>query len=466
MKKNILLITTFIIWYGCRNDTNNDNITEGCFSISAKNIADNSLINGGKYEILNPDGKSMGIYILETGEINISDFQEGIYTIKEITPPKGYVTDKTQKELQLSSSNCENIVFHYINERTRAIPQSLKLKFYRTDTNELMREYNAVRIGEYYWIDQNFTHIVPWGSDYENSYPITQVLLDKYVERILIDPDLFKLENINNFEKYYGRYYSYPSILSMNKYGQMRNEDDEALDGWRLPYSEDYRQLFAMSPFNTTYDSPHTDLNERDVRFALSAKNGENAMAYNIGSGTYKTYWFDNNTNMYKFNLMPGGARLNGDGQWCNGLGPSNGCYTDGKKGDIYHLFYSARLAVVKETENAYIGTVTIHDLVDTHENLSYHMLNVRWCRRLTDLELGYKLYINQEQTDIVKLDIKESPPSGYKELKHGYIRGFYVQYILNNPNAGYTASDIIKFAKGVQDTYVFNNKNNKEVIL
>jgi hypothetical protein len=93
-------------------------------------------------------------------------------------------------------------------------------------------------------------------------------------------------------------------------------------------------------------------------------------------------------------------------------------------------------------------------------------MMNVRWCRRLSDIELGYKLYINANQTDIKKLDLDTPPPSGYKELPHGYVRGFYVQYILNSPKSTVTVSKIVDYARNVEDNYTYENRANLSVIL
>ena len=81
-------------------------------------------------------------------------------------------------------------------------------------------------------------------------------------------------------------------------------------------------------------------------------------------------------------------------------------------------------------------------------------MMNVRWCKPLSDKELGYRLYINAEKTDIKKLGIDETEPAGYSELPHGYLRGFYVQYILDKPNSKVTVADIVQYEKNVHRTY------------
>lgn len=463
MKKNILYSLTLsiilLLLYGCSDEKT---ITYGNLSISAKDIYNNSLLKGGQYQLLDKDKNVVNTYTLDNGIIDLTDVPRGFYSVKEIVSPGGYgyVGKEREKDIVVDFGHIE-CVFLYIDEDNREIPESAKVKFYSTDSKQYMGEYNAVRIGEYYWIDRNFSHFIPWGNDFENIHPMSQYLLDKYMSQILIDKAYFQV-NLNDFEKYYGRYYSYPSVLYMNKYGQVHNEYNTPVDNWRLPYAEDYRQLFAMCPFNTTADPVHNSLNERDVRFALGAREGDNSMAFNITTqGPFKTYWFDSNhvKNMYRFNLMPGGARLNGDGPWCNSIN----CY-NGKKGDIYHLFYTAVLATANPKDDLAVEFVIIHDQLSTDPVLSYHLMNVRWCRPLSDLELGYKLYINADQTDIKKLDLKTPPPSGYQELPHGYTRGFYVQYILNNPEPTVTVADIVQYARSAQDRYV--NLNRDKVIL
>lgn len=467
MKKNIslcLMVLSLILWE-CTDDE--PTITYGNFTVSAKSLSDNSFVNGGRYELLDKDKNVVKTYTLENGTINITDVPRGFYTIREVYTPNGYICHEKETELIVDHGFFEHVfVYTPFGHRT---PQSLKVKFYSSENKQYMGDYNAVRIGEYYWIDRNFSHFIPWGNDFENSHPVTQGLLDKYLKRVLIDPKFYQV-NINDFEKYYGRYYSYPSVLYMNKFGEIHNEHNLKISGWRMPYNQDYRQLFAMCPFNLTADAHHEHLNERDVRFALGTIAGDNPMAFDInpGNGTpYKTYWFDpkHAKNIYKFNLMPGGARLNGDGRWCNGLGPSGGCYQDGKKGDIYHLFYTAVLATVKPDDPLWIENVIIHDYVFTASNHSYHLMNVRWCRPLTNEELGYKLYINADLTDIKKLDLETAAPNGYKELPHGYMRGFYVQYLLNNPDSKVTVADIVRYARQVEDNLIFNNRGYKGIL-
>lgn len=333
------------------------------------------------------------------------------------------------------------------------VPDRISLIYKQTsDANSY--PYTGVRIGEYYWVNENFYHRVPRGYGtigWENDYPMTQAILDKYMPCIEINKDKFQV-NIDDFNRYYGLHYTRESINYMNRYGKMYEENNSFASGWELPSYVDYRQLFAMCPF-WSGKTNGTNLDHLDINFALCAKEGDNPMAFNIPADPERpgrhTYYYRNGegVNIYDFNLMAGGARLNGPGGWSNGiLHWENGAKEHpGTFGDIYHLFYTAGL-YTKESH------VYVWDYLDTHYAYSAHWFNARWCRKLSDIELGYRLYINQEQTDIKKLPLTENAPDGYNELPKGYLRGFYVQYILDNPNPKYTITDIIEFSKNVED--------------
>ena len=140
---------------------------------------------------------------------------------------------------------------------------------------------------------------------------------------------------------------------------------------------------------------------------------------------------------------MPGGARFNGPQVWelkHNHEGTDNESINV-STGD----FYGFTQAAMWQTWD---GKVSIDDYPHGDIGKTWHWMPIRWCRKLTDEELGYKLYINQTQTDIKKLSLTDSIPEGYQELPNGYIRGFYVQFIMNNPNPQKTVSDIVAMAK------------------
>lgn len=300
------------------------------------------------------------------------------------------------------------------------VPQKIAI-YYEDHVFQQKWQYEAVRIGEYYWMNSNFYHYI------EN--PVTQAQIDKCLTNLRINPKEYQV-NIDDFNRYFGGYYSRGYIEHMFGNGFVYEGEEKVLNrGWNLPYSEDFQQLFAMCGDGT----------EPYVRTALSCKPGDNPIAK-------LSYWFGSlNTNKYGFNLTPGGARFHAGDRWGTCFG-NNDCPTfEADPGDFYGLLMMARWA-----GNA-SKTITIHDYPDPNEGKLFHLLNVRWCRKLTDDELGYKLYINKAQTDIIKRNPIQQAPAGYTELPKGYLRGFYVQYILDNPQPVKTVAELVQMTKGLR---------------
>lgn len=351
--------------------------------------------------------------------------------------------------------------------------------------------YEAVRIGEYLWMNRNLSdsiphvYAAPWdpGGGWVGEscmMDVNQYYLDRDMDRLFIDKSQFQID-MKDFHKYYGRYYSrFETWHFQRKAGEpyIYNGDnlkvyegkDLVRTAWRLPFNADYRQLFAMCPVGA-----NNSLGQVAVRIALSARRNDNPLAYDIydpkGGMNYRTYWFDMSTNSLGFNMMPGGSRLNGDGWIDNGYGPVGGKWP-GIKGDIYHLFHTATYATVE-------SQVGIHDNISSGLGMSYHWYNVRFCRELTAEELGYKLYINKENysedydyviqnldrktVDIIKLPYTKEAPSGYYELPKGYLRGFYVQYILNKRYPK-SVEQIVEYMKRVDDDLFYSPTGEKYV--
>lgn len=449
----ILFLLFFIT--GCSTDENDRTSSLKLYAV--EQISEIEL-DGAKYKVYNKNNNLIGEYTTDNGVASVSYLPHGEYIVEEVAPPNGFSGNLNKCTVNLTSNYAQEVIFYYSSATGGPNPiTSIKLDYFDNKTREKFDEYNCIRIGEYYWIDQNLHHAVPAGNDFENAHPITQGLLDKYMERAFLDKSQYQINNldhIDNFEKYYGRYYCRFSIDHIMRYSEMHTKNGRKVPGWGVPSTKDFQQLFAMCPFSS---DNYTTLTVIDVRFSLGAKEGDNPLAKNIDDGKgggYKTYWFDPSyvSNMYGFTMMPGGARLNGDGPWTNGLGPNNG-YWEGKKGDVYHLFYTCNFTA--RTDAGEVGIVSLHDRIDTRGLDSYHLYNIRLARKLSDQELGYKLYINTEQTDIKKLGLNDPMPSGYNELPNGYMRGFYVQYILDKENPKYTIQDIIAFAKQVEDSAV-----------
>ena len=300
---------------------------------------------------------------------------------------------------------------------------TIPLIFYDSFANT-SADYRAVKIGEYLWMNSNINHYP--------GQPFTKSDIELILTRYRINPLALKNISIEDINKYCGPYYDrnrFEYLEDKSKCVIYEGKDKILTNSWSSASTKDFQQLFAMCGNGS----------EQDVRLSLTVKAGENPISI---SGL--TYWFGpNNTNKYGFNLMPGGARFNGPQVWelkHNHEGTDNESINV-STGD----FYGFTQAAMWQTWD---GKVSIDDYPHGDVGKTWHWMPIRWCRKLTDEELGYKLYINQTQTDIKKLSLTNSIPEGYQELPNGYIRGFYVQFIMNNPNPQKTVSDIVAMAK------------------
>lgn len=325
--------------------------------------------------------------------------------------------------LFFSCNSEESEVPNEIVPPQNTLPKSIKIHYSQDDGVNFLSTYTGVKIGEYYWMNSNFTE--PFEHD------ITKVQIDNILKIYEIDPAHYPI-TVSDFHKYYGQYYSRTYIEYMSAHGRMYEGDDKIKNTvWQLPSKDDFRQLFGMCGNGQLLD----------VLTFLVCKPNEVPVALPVVG------WFSPlNSNRYDFNLLPGGARYHGETPEVFKIK-----YPDGReksfsltKGDLYNFSQVASFVCVD-------GTVSIHDYPDTSGGKLWHWLNMRWCRKLTDEELGYRLYINTNQTDIRKLGLDDTVPSGYAELPKGYIRGLYVQYILDNPKPEKTVSQIVAMAKDLR---------------
>jgi len=311
------------------------------------------------------------------------------------------------------------------------------------DTVLVSTTYEGIRVGEYYWMNKNFHHALPFDWDgwrnngqkpkydrnlgiecnwnpenLESFAPLTQTMINWYMEHIIAGT--WYNVNLNDFIYYFGRYYDRYSINNTSNHGLMYEGNNQDTNGWELPFSRDYRQLFASCRF---YETPTNlisrVLDEIDVRTTLGACLGENPMTIQRNNPGHGIHWHDACRNDYGFSLMPSGARVNGPTSVTNGLFEWN---VD--KGDLYHMFYAVDLAT-KE------NMVCIHDRLDTDPDANeryWHWFNVRWCRPLTDQELGYKLYVSIDghnlanSTELREMNINNNEIALLKKIKSGDI--------------------------------------------
>lgn len=300
---------------------------------------------------------------------------------------------------------------------------NISISFFDPNRNTSAK-YEAVKIGEYLWFNSNINH-------YPASIETTRGQIDLVLTRYRLNPNQYNT-SLNDINKYYGLYYNRPDFeyieSNRNNY-QIKENDKGVMSGaWGAPSRADVAQLFAMCGNGT----------EADVRTTLTCKAGSNPAAI----ADY-TYWFSNkNTNKYGFNLMPGGARYHANDKWVvkHDHNDNDVDIFDVIPGDFYGFVESAVLVT-------WDGRVTIDDYIKFDPTKSWHLMTIRWCRKLTNEELGYKLYINQNKTDIRKQGLQEPVPSGYTELPNGALRGFYVQFILQGARPNTTVAEMVELA-------------------
>lgn len=272
-------------------------------------------------------------------------------------------------------------------------------------------EYEAIRVGEYLWLDCNLHSPKQWVPSKD--------ALDRALTRLGSDPSSYTVD-MNDFNRYYGTYYDRNAIegkiASPTVYEYDRDGNKNLVSGWDMDSPGAFEQLLTMCGNGS----------KADVKRYLGARINDNVVAYNPRNIT----WFEGNENVYGFNLMPGSALYNGPQDDGRGAGDFDRIFQDDR------FAGNSRTFVVAPTYGHARITIKL-----------WHWMHVRYNRPLTDEELGYKLYINAENTDIVKKSLTEVAPSGYTELPKGYLRGFYVQYILDNPYPEKTISEIVGLA-------------------
>ena len=319
-------------------------------------------------------------------------------------------------------------------------------------------DYHAVRIGEYYWIDKNFHHKVPQStnSEYgrqgiENLTPTTQARLDKYMPAAELRAQDYQV-NIADFDYQYGNYYDWTSVDFMMKNAKIYS-GNTVFSGWKFPSYQDFKQLFGMASPNKTIRISGDPLYE-----TLAPIGGTSSLFFNFENYSKpgrKVYWFSNtNTNKLKFNLMPTGFKMHVAGTWNNGV---NGPHS-AEAGDFASLFYTSYFWL-----GEYRKIAIVHEAISFPSTNMYSLMPARMCRRLTDEELGYKLYVNMEKKDIVKLSLTDTPSVGYSELETGYLRGFYVDKILDKINPEFTVAELIDKVNDAIESNRYNQIGNHQ---
>jgi len=393
----------------------------------------------------------------------------------------------------------------------------LTLHYTEDGGRTILGTYEGVRVGEYYWMNSPFRDEVCKNTADQDRF-IKEWELNKATSKAQIDlwhqrawmfegasswdkTSYFdeiggnsETEKIRNIHQYYGTYHArshidwmwangpYLDINNQNA-GRVRlmEGNNITFNGWDLPDPSAIRQLVAMCG-NATRD---------EVRIYLSPQynDGGNNPPMVIPGKKYMS-WFNktihsdvidfahNNgmveesyINKYGFNAYPSGVRLqNADIITLTNHDTGKDVNYNGIMGDFEG--FNQQFTMVAHGDNHFV----LHDYPQIKAIKSWRWIPIRWCRPLTDEELGYKLYINHpgfvdtrssllalkdrinrgEKIIIEKKKLSEAPSSGFVELTRGYLRGFYVQFILDKQTPEKTIEELVNIA--LHNPYIWGN--------
>lgn len=290
------------------------------------------------------------------------------------------------------------------------------------DTAIVNYPYEGVRIGEYYWMTSNLSHPIQYknwdqyqGGAVLKDITITQEMIDKVMDAYALDKsDYYRIKNDEDFVKYFGRYYQRDAVeylIGMKTSEKVNDKWVESKDAddthrWKVPYMEDFRQLSASIPLAESCGI--LKLNTIQIQHHLGAEKGSNPFAIFIPDNdqndgyNYNFNWFTTGGSNYGFNLMPSGqAAQPGIHEWANGRLDENNkpmIFIADKEGDFIQLFQTVYYPTDGGNTFRYAEAITSYR---EDAAKSFKRLPIRLARRLTDEELGYKLYIQTNKGSI-----------------------------------------------------------------
>ena len=262
--------------------------------------------------------------------------------------------------------------------------------------NVIQKSYKTIEIGEYIWTTENVRLKY---TDHSSSISLnwinfTQADIDKLSSNYLSGRNI----PLEEFEQVYGTWVTlYDDALMYRNitWGGRDVEGGLFLKDWGLPTKEDIWQLYGQAPRTT--DNFYNDI--KDFLFASPSD-------FNFGwtQGLFK------NKNISGLTLTPLGMRESNQGGAIYGFG---------------------QVTSLQTSTWAAIETLSDRDLSGKSGLISnpysYHFTQARHRRPLTDQELGYKMYIDAANDQILMLPYDQV--SILPELPKGLERGVALRY-------------------------------------
>lgn len=195
--------------------------------------------------------------------------------------------------------------------------------------------------------------------------------------------------------------------------------------GWALPDKADFLQLFGMIGEDLSYSNLRKNLFVRPIDKEIPWINNYPAS--------------EQCEDLLGSRFLPIGMKNNGN---IPGVSGQDGeIYNYGQKisfmtKSVAKNTYSSSSPALWITEIANNGITTkvcwdIYGETTSGENSAqYWQKNVRLCRPITDQELGYKLWIDETNDQIVVTSLAQAQPTNTRELEKGLLRGLAVRWM------------------------------------
>lgn len=271
--------------------------------------------------------------------------------------------------------------------------------------------YRYIRIGEYEWMSQNI-RIVPVEGRIWDEWINTQTLIDEYINEsgsfdpVTLDQSLqlegaFLGSNMGGHEV--------DALFTNTRFYADRSKS-QTLQGWKQPSVADFAQLFAMA--------------DRLDYTGIVAFHGIDKPNANY---PFYTNWSSTAQNTSGFAMIPCGTRNNVSGIYRL---PRQSCAfkTNVDDGIIIRIEPPISQAVsVIADDNQNLNSL----YPDT--SIKFYLASVRYCRQLSDDELGYKMYIDRANDQIKVVSINQTQPNGLTQLEKGKLRGRAVRWLNAN---------------------------------
>lgn len=282
-----------------------------------------------------------------------------------------------------------------------------------TNNSYMCGTYKTIGVGEYTWTTQNLKlmYRALWGKEMLSKFNIDESFMKGLFSREYIP---FPGCTLNDFLDVFGTYITEDSELGgayrhPDKYLFFDKENGTRIKGWELPDYYDILQLLGQMP----------------VKYAKVADNARDFFYANAEIDSIPNF----NLPMLCTYSSTSGLRIVPMGFEKNNYWEARQPYYFGKAFGLKiksapDFQYGKNMFVFKEND-LIVGTP------GDYNNGFFHFCSARYCKKMSDEELGYKMYASDLTDQVIFLPLNETPKTAeqYKELPKGLERGIALRY-------------------------------------